>query len=472
MQINTAAATFPTTYAAPATPTAGIDALRQKADAFHKAEANLTAVLTGRGTRRATYSLERDLLARHTSQHAAGIAKASRNLDVAAAADAAVRSADDALITMRTAVERLAGGLSQNDADNARAQINAAMNELTKSSAAEFAGKRLFTGKPIASVVGEDVEASMPEPTQPNTGTGLTVSYYEGLNFEKLISTGVDATVHHAWRSAEVGDSGLKDNVSVRWEGEVEALEAGDYQFRTRSDDGIRVWVDDELVIDNWTNHGATYDVSESIAFEENERKSIRVEYFENRGSAIMQLQWGQNSRFRAINTGQLYEVEKEIEPGSVGVASNHLEHARDDFNAGPSIAGGRHTFYAGGLEAGDLGVGDQRLTDLDTLLDNGRYEEALGVIDASREQVRLQQVAVDAFARGARATMGVSEKALLRSERAATRMNDISAALTESENARAALIDQARSQANRLAETFAATRPGTLVGTALSVRV
>ncbi|MEM6313617.1 MAG: PA14 domain-containing protein, partial [Planctomycetota bacterium] len=259
---------IPTQNVRPTNAAHGIDLLQERGDAVRQAEANFVEVVTGRPRRSATYSIGRDLLARHTSRNAAGVAKASRNLDVAAAAKRAVGSIDDALIRMRTAVEQLAGGLGGDAADNARAEIDTALADVDHNAAAEFAGKRLFNGAPLADPI---ASAAGTIPTR--EGTGLSVSYFAGRNFEQLLSTGVDTKVHHNWGGNAVGESKRRDIVSVRWEGSVQALEAGSYQFRTRSDDGIRVWVDGDLVIDEWSNHGPRYDASGAIEFAEGEAK-------------------------------------------------------------------------------------------------------------------------------------------------------------------------------------------------------
>ena len=64
-------------------------------------------------------------------------------------------------------------------------------------------------------------------------------------------------------------------------------LPAGKWKILTRSDDGIRVWVDEELVIDDWTHHGAT---PHEYAFALEKRKAVklRVEHFELDGAALL----------------------------------------------------------------------------------------------------------------------------------------------------------------------------------------
>jgi hypothetical protein len=61
----------------------------------------------------------------------------------------------------------------------------------------------------------------------------------------------------------------------------------GKYAFSTLSDDGVRVFIDDKLVIDNWTWHNPTRDTT--IVDVDAGPHNIRVEYFEIDGGAVLQ---------------------------------------------------------------------------------------------------------------------------------------------------------------------------------------
>jgi hypothetical protein len=50
------------------------------------------------------------------------------------------------------------------------------------------------------------------------------------------------------------------DSFSVRWSGKVRATQTGIHEFYTISDDGVRLWVNGQLLINNWTNHPPTTD--------------------------------------------------------------------------------------------------------------------------------------------------------------------------------------------------------------------
>jgi nitrous oxidase accessory protein NosD len=60
-----------------------------------------------------------------------------------------------------------------------------------------------------------------------------------------------------------------------------------DWELRTTSDDGVRVWVDDKLLIDNWTHHGPTIDTAR-LDLKKLHEAHIRVEHFELDGHAVL----------------------------------------------------------------------------------------------------------------------------------------------------------------------------------------
>jgi len=64
-------------------------------------------------------------------------------------------------------------------------------------------------------------------------------------------------------------------------------LPKGTWKVVTRSDDGIRVWVDGERILDNWTHHGPTTDHGE-FRVDVSREVSIRVEHFEIDGYALL----------------------------------------------------------------------------------------------------------------------------------------------------------------------------------------
>ncbi len=123
-----------------------------------------------------------------------------------------------------------------------------------------------------------------------NQPGGLTGEYYTGQNFDHLQTTRTDPGIDFNWNGSPAQGMG-PDNFSVRWTGEILTGEAGEYGFQTTCDDGMRLWVDNKLLVDNWSVHPAAVNTAR-IKLEANRRYPIKVEYFQAGGFAVAQLLW------------------------------------------------------------------------------------------------------------------------------------------------------------------------------------
>jgi YD repeat-containing protein len=140
-------------------------------------------------------------------------------------------------------------------------------------------------------------------------GTGLTGSYYGSSvqqPFTDLRLTRTDPTVNFNWASAPATNMPAND-FTVRWTGQIEPRFSETYTFYTRSDDGVQLWVNNQLVVDNWTVHASTENSGQINLFA-GWRYDIRMEFFDGTNSAISQLSWSSaNQPKQIIPQSQLY---------------------------------------------------------------------------------------------------------------------------------------------------------------------
>jgi RHS repeat-associated protein len=124
-------------------------------------------------------------------------------------------------------------------------------------------------------------------------GTGLQGEYFDNEDLTSLVTTRLDATVDFDWLTSTPAGTALTDgeSFSVRWTGQVIAPVTGLYTFTTTSDDGVRLWVDGQLLVDNWTLHSSRDDTG-TISLVEGQVYAVRMEYFESVDFAIAQLSW------------------------------------------------------------------------------------------------------------------------------------------------------------------------------------
>lgn len=158
---------------------------------------------------------------------------------------------------------------------------------------------------------------------QENGKNGLTATYFKKIDLSDPVLSKIDSTVNISQRYQLVEQmpdfSQNKylsknpihpdieiDSFSVRWTGEIKTMGAGEYRFLTKGDDGIRLWIDNKLIIDNW--YPGVMDEVAKINLEGNRKYKIKVEWFNTLGpgwfdrktpewfnnlkAATMQLQW------------------------------------------------------------------------------------------------------------------------------------------------------------------------------------
>lgn len=163
---------------------------------------------------------------------------------------------------------------------------------------AGFSGDDLFaytiTGDAgsVSAVVNMSVRALRPADSRLSPVPGLSVAYYQ-LNspsvlpdFSTLtpIGTDVSSDVNYPSTGGEFMNSGRSDQVGAVFKGYVWALLDGIYTFSTNSDDGSKLFIGDELVVNNDGLHGmVTKSGTIPLAAGWHE---IRIEFFENGGGA------------------------------------------------------------------------------------------------------------------------------------------------------------------------------------------
>ncbi|MCP4549348.1 MAG: hypothetical protein GY835_23080, partial [bacterium] len=119
---------------------------------------------------------------------------------------------------------------------------------------------------------------------------GLVGSYYPSTDFTGTPTVRIDGGIDFIW-SSEPFPGFPADHFTVRWTGYVRSDSAGTYTFTTRTDDGVRLWVNGQLLINDWTSHAAVEN-TETIELAADTDVAIVMEYFENTVGAVAQLRW------------------------------------------------------------------------------------------------------------------------------------------------------------------------------------
>ena len=125
---------------------------------------------------------------------------------------------------------------------------------------------------------------------------GLRGYYYSGRQFNKYEFDRIDSIVNFgSYNEINLVPKGLnlmKSDFSIRWNGRLKIDVTGKYVFSTRTDDGIRLYINDSLVINNWRGKPADFEDTAALNLVAGEMYNIKMEYFQKNEKAIARLQW------------------------------------------------------------------------------------------------------------------------------------------------------------------------------------
>jgi PA14 domain/Calx-beta domain len=178
-------------------------------------------------------------------------------------------------------------------------------------------------------------EANAPAPAEnPNPGNGLFARYYNNADLFDMRTARVDEKIEFNWGlNAPQNTAVGADHFSVMWVGRVKAEYTADYTFHTDSDDGIRVWVNNQLLIDDWNEHPSTSRTANAIVpFTAGQVHDIRVEYFEGLGGAEVTLSWSNSvvAKKVPVPKSQLYAIAFDIDVNADGDITDTVDGAND----------------------------------------------------------------------------------------------------------------------------------------------
>jgi RHS repeat-associated protein len=118
--------------------------------------------------------------------------------------------------------------------------------------------------------------------------TGLIGSYFRGSDLQDLTFVRPDRAIDFTWTGGPDPSLARKD-FSVRWEGVLHPESSETFTFDARYAGRLRVWLDDQLVLDAWDGNGA---LSGEAALAAGVPVSLRVEYAARDWNANVRLEW------------------------------------------------------------------------------------------------------------------------------------------------------------------------------------
>ncbi len=135
-------------------------------------------------------------------------------------------------------------------------------------------------------------------------GQGLSAEYFldnNGSHFQgQPVTTRIDSTLSFDFVQAHPDNIPSATNFSARWTGKIRPRFSETYLFMTLSDDGVRVTINGQVLIDNMSYHSPSWNWNWTY-LEANKDYDIQVEYFQGIGDSQLQLWWQSPSQSKEV---------------------------------------------------------------------------------------------------------------------------------------------------------------------------
>jgi len=123
-------------------------------------------------------------------------------------------------------------------------------------------------------------------------GSGLVGRYWDNVDLEGAPALErIDPAIDFLWTLSSPGQGIDSDWYSARWTGRLRAPATGVTRLGVEGKDGYRLWLDGELVLDNWRKRSAGTRLAEVDLAPDSEHE-LRLEFFESVGNARLKLVW------------------------------------------------------------------------------------------------------------------------------------------------------------------------------------
>ncbi|WP_282037720.1 glycoside hydrolase family 3 protein [Saccharicrinis aurantiacus] len=165
---------------------------------------------------------------------------------------------------------------------------------------------------------------------------GWDAEYFNNSNLEGTpLKVKKDKEISFNWGGYSPFDGMPYDHFSVRWTASIVPPKSGNYTFTTVSDDGVRMYINGKMIIDDWNSHGAKAN-SYKVNLDATKKYEVVVEYFDGTGDAEISLFWDYEGRETSNDSETVAAAKSDIVIASLGLNYEHEhEHHTDREFAG-----------------------------------------------------------------------------------------------------------------------------------------
>lgn len=228
------------------------------------------------------------------------------------------------------------------------------------------------------------------------SGDGLSATYWNNasstyassLNFSGSSITRVDPTINFNWGDGSPNVAINRDTFSARWSGQIAIPATATYTFYANTGDGVKLWVNGALVIDNWRDQPTT-ETTGRISLTGGQNYDIRMEYYDHTGKAAAQLRWSSDTIAKAIvPQSVLYSSSVPIAPALSAAAATNVPKVTLSWAGGSTGTQGyaidRSTNGVSFVELVRVGATISTYTDVSNLAPQTSYTYRIRALDAT----------------------------------------------------------------------------------------
>jgi len=161
---------------------------------------------------------------------------------------------------------------------------------------------------------------------------GINAEFWNNKNLEgKSVGTKIDKSVNFSWGFEESPMEGVNDDkFSARWTGKLKSPGSGQFEVGVKADNGVKLFIDGNLVINSWTDQAPGQFKTDYYEFEEGKLYDIKIEFYENIGTCRVRFGMapveGGNELQEAIDVAK----ESDVVILNLGMAKNYEGEQRD----------------------------------------------------------------------------------------------------------------------------------------------
>ena len=220
----------------------------------------------------------------------------------------------------------------------------------------------------------------LPELIERSAASGLVGQYFNSQGvageFRTRVLTRIDPNINFQWNNGSPDPVVPNDAFAVRWTGTITAPTTGLCTFYTTSDDGVRLWVNGQILVDKWISQSPTT-WSGSITLQQGQRYKLRMDYQEAGGGAMAMLEWQPSGQQRDVVPSSAFGVMTDAD-------GNGWPDACSDCD-GNGVVDAQEILARTALDCNDNCVLDQCEIGQSATVGYWRFEEASGdVLDSS----------------------------------------------------------------------------------------